>query len=131
MPTILDMPPVRIELLEHADPDAPYGLKGVGEPPTISTPPAVAAALRDATGRELPRVPLRPEHIAGLSTAWSPDDLDAMDEAAFVARSATWPSTRPGSREPRTRTGRSAPWPSCRRARGGACGRPRPTTSSP
>ena len=51
LPTILDMPPMRIEVLEHADPAAPYGLKGVGEPPNISTPPRVAAALRDATGR--------------------------------------------------------------------------------
>jgi xanthine dehydrogenase D subunit len=66
LPTILDMPPMRIEILEHADPEAPYGLKGVGEPPNISTPPAVAAALRDATGRELPRVPVRPEHLVGL-----------------------------------------------------------------
>jgi OHCU decarboxylase len=76
LPTILDMPPMRIEVLEHADPQAPYGLKGVGEPPNISTPPAIAAALRDATGRELPRIPVRPEHIVGLD-----------DEAeAFVAR---------------------------------------------
>jgi xanthine dehydrogenase D subunit len=66
LPTVLDMPPVRVEILEHADPEAPYGLKGVGEPPNISTPPAVAAALRDATGRELKRVPVRPEHIVGL-----------------------------------------------------------------
>jgi CO/xanthine dehydrogenase Mo-binding subunit len=66
LPTILDMPPVKIEILEHADPEAPYGLKGVGEPPNISTPPAVVAALRDATGRLLPRVPVRPEHIVGL-----------------------------------------------------------------
>src|SRR5262249_18966162 len=66
LPTILDMPPVRIELLEHADPEAPYGLKGVGEPPNISTPPAIAAALRAATGRELTRIPVRPEHIVGL-----------------------------------------------------------------
>jgi CO/xanthine dehydrogenase Mo-binding subunit len=66
LPTVLDMPPVQIEVLEHADPEAPYGLKGVGEPPNISTPPAVAAALRDATGRELRRVPVRPEHIVGL-----------------------------------------------------------------
>jgi CO/xanthine dehydrogenase Mo-binding subunit len=67
LPTILDMPPVRIEILEHADPEAPYGLKGVGEPPNISTPPAVAAALRDATGRALERIPVRPEHIVGLT----------------------------------------------------------------
>jgi xanthine dehydrogenase D subunit len=63
LPTILDMPPVRMELLEHADPDAPYGLKGVGEPPNISTPPAVAAALRDATGKAVSRIPVRPEHL--------------------------------------------------------------------
>jgi CO/xanthine dehydrogenase Mo-binding subunit len=66
LPTILDMPPVQIEILEHADPEAPYGLKGVGEPPNISTPPAVAAALRDATGRALTRIPVRPEHIVDL-----------------------------------------------------------------
>jgi xanthine dehydrogenase D subunit len=66
LPTILDMPPMRIEVLEHADPEAPYGLKGVGEPPNISTPPAVAAALRDATGYELARIPVRPEHLVGL-----------------------------------------------------------------
>jgi xanthine dehydrogenase D subunit len=65
LPTILDMPPMRIEILEHADPEAPYGLKGVGEPPNISTPPAVVAALRDATGRALKRMPVRPEHIVG------------------------------------------------------------------
>jgi CO/xanthine dehydrogenase Mo-binding subunit len=66
LPTILDMPPVVKEILEHADPEAPYGLKGVGEPPNISTPPAVAAALRDATGRPLSRIPVRPEALAGL-----------------------------------------------------------------
>ncbi|MBV9941416.1 MAG: molybdopterin-dependent oxidoreductase, partial [Solirubrobacterales bacterium] len=66
LPTILDMPPMRIEILEHADPEAPYGLKGVGEPPHISTPPAVLAAVRAASGRPLTRIPFRPEHIAGL-----------------------------------------------------------------
>ena len=66
LPTILDMPPMRIEILEHADPEAPYGLKGVGEPPHISTPPAVVAALRAASGRPLTRIPVRPEHIVGL-----------------------------------------------------------------
>ena len=77
LPTILDMPPMRIEVLEHADPEAPYGLKGVGEPPNISTPPAIASALRAATGRELRRIPVRPEHIVGLV---------GDDEHAFVAR---------------------------------------------
>jgi xanthine dehydrogenase D subunit len=65
MPTILDMPPMRIEVLEYADPHAPYGVRGVGEPPTISSGPAVAAAVRAACGRPLRRVPIRPEHITG------------------------------------------------------------------
>jgi len=65
LPTILDMPPMQIAVLEYADPHAPYGLRGVGEPPTISSGPAVASAIRQAVGKPLPRVPIRPEHITG------------------------------------------------------------------
>lgn len=64
IPTILDMPPMGMRILEHPDPAAPYGLRGAGEPPTLSSTPAVAAAVRDATGLPLARVPIRPEHIA-------------------------------------------------------------------
>ena len=67
LPTILDMPPVRMEILELGDPEAPYGLKGVGEPPTISSTPAIVAALRDATGQPLTRIPVRPEQIVGIA----------------------------------------------------------------
>jgi CO/xanthine dehydrogenase Mo-binding subunit len=66
IPTVLDMPPVELEVMELADPGAPYGLRGVGEPPTISSTPAIVAALRAATGAELPRVPVRPDHIVGV-----------------------------------------------------------------
>ncbi|MBB5954277.1 CO/xanthine dehydrogenase Mo-binding subunit [Saccharothrix tamanrassetensis] len=65
IPTVLDMPPMRIDVLELADPNAPYGVRGVGEPPTISSTPAIVAAIRAATGLALPRVPVRPEHITG------------------------------------------------------------------
>ncbi len=63
LPTFLDMPPVVVSLVEEPEPHSPLGAKGVGEPPTISTTPAVVAALRDAVGRELPRVPVRPADI--------------------------------------------------------------------
>ena len=63
IPTILDMPPIRLDMLELADPHAPYGLRGVGEPPTISSTPAVVAAIRAATGIDLTRVPVRPHDI--------------------------------------------------------------------
>ncbi|MEJ7706423.1 MAG: xanthine dehydrogenase subunit D [Nocardioidaceae bacterium] len=65
IPTILDMPPMPIQVLEYADPHAPYGLRGVGEAPTISSGPAVVAAIREATGLDLVRAPVRPEHITG------------------------------------------------------------------
>lgn len=65
IPTVLDMPPMRVELLELADPHSPYGLRGVGEPPTISSTPAIVAAIRAATGLALTRVPVRPEHLTG------------------------------------------------------------------
>jgi CO/xanthine dehydrogenase Mo-binding subunit len=66
IPTFLDMPPVLSELVEDPEPGAPYGLKGVGEPPTVVSTAAIVAALRDATGRDLVRVPVRPDDIIGL-----------------------------------------------------------------
>ena len=67
IPTVLDMPPVRLDVLELGHPDSPYGVRGVGEPPTISSTPAIVAAVRAATGRSLGRIPLRPDDIAGLN----------------------------------------------------------------
>jgi CO/xanthine dehydrogenase Mo-binding subunit len=66
IPTTLDMPPVDAELVEVPEPGAPYGVKGVGEPPTVVSTAAIVSALRDATGRELTRVPVRPDDIVGL-----------------------------------------------------------------
>jgi CO/xanthine dehydrogenase Mo-binding subunit len=64
IPTALDVPPIVSELVEDPEPDAPYGVKGVGEPPTVVSTAAVVAALRSATGRALTRVPVRPDDIA-------------------------------------------------------------------
>jgi xanthine dehydrogenase D subunit len=65
IPTALDMPTVNIAgLYDEPEPGAPFGAKGVGEPPTISSTPAIAAAIRNATGLALPRVPIRPQDIA-------------------------------------------------------------------
>ncbi|RKR91468.1 xanthine dehydrogenase molybdenum binding subunit apoprotein [Micromonospora pisi] len=63
IPTILDSPPMPVDVLELADPHSPYGLRGVGEPPTISSTPAVVAAIRAATNRPLRTIPIRPHHI--------------------------------------------------------------------
>jgi CO/xanthine dehydrogenase Mo-binding subunit len=63
IPTMLDMPPVEIALLEIPHEEAPYGLRGVGEAPTVVSTAAIASAIRDATGLDLPRVPVRPSDI--------------------------------------------------------------------
>ncbi|MGX1837064.1 xanthine dehydrogenase family protein molybdopterin-binding subunit [Streptomyces diastaticus] len=65
IPTILDTPTIPVDVLELADDHAPYGLRGIGEAPTLSSTPAVLAAIRAATGLELNRTPVRPEHLTG------------------------------------------------------------------
>lgn len=63
LPTALDAPKVVAIMIEEPEPQAPLGAKGIGEPPCISVTPAIAAAIRNATGRDLPRVPIRPQDI--------------------------------------------------------------------
>ena len=83
IPTALDMPPVETVLIEDPEPDAPYGVKGVGEPPTVVSTAAVVAALRD---RDRPRA----------------------DPRARPARRASSASTASG-RPPRAASPRAAP----------------------
>jgi CO/xanthine dehydrogenase Mo-binding subunit len=64
IPTTVDMPVVEWSCVEQAEPEAPYGAKGIGEGPAISSTPAVLAAIRAATGQELSSVPVKPEDIA-------------------------------------------------------------------
>ena len=66
VPTILDMPPVVSDVVEEPEPGAPFGAKGVGEGATIVATAAIVAALRNATGRELNRVPVTPDDLVGL-----------------------------------------------------------------
>jgi CO/xanthine dehydrogenase Mo-binding subunit len=66
LPTTLDMPKVEVELIEEPEPGTPFGAKGVGEPSNVVAPAAIVSALRDALGRELHRVPVRPDDLVGL-----------------------------------------------------------------
>jgi CO/xanthine dehydrogenase Mo-binding subunit len=60
IPTVADTPEVLATCIEEPEPEAPFGAKGAGEPPTISSTAAVAAAIRSATGVDVTRVPVRP-----------------------------------------------------------------------
>ena len=64
IPTVADAPEVLATCIEVPEPGAPFGAKGVGEPPTISSTAAVVAAIRAATGVEVTRVPVRPWDLA-------------------------------------------------------------------
>ena len=66
IPTIADAPALPSVILELGHPDAPYGVTGVGEMASITSTPAVLAALRAATGRELARAPVTPEELAAV-----------------------------------------------------------------
>jgi xanthine dehydrogenase D subunit len=63
IPTAADVPEVLADVVEPGDPQGPLGLRGAGEPPSLSSTAAVAAALRAATGRPVTRVPARPQDL--------------------------------------------------------------------
>lgn len=63
LPTALDAPDVVAIMIEEPEPQAPLGAKGIGEPPCISVIPAIVAAIRAATGKDIWRVPVRPQDI--------------------------------------------------------------------
>jgi CO/xanthine dehydrogenase Mo-binding subunit len=63
LPTTLEVPQIRTEILEFASADGPYGAKGVGEPPVIVPPGAIANAIADAIGKPIQQAPFTPERV--------------------------------------------------------------------
>lgn len=64
IPTSLDTPPFDVTLVERPYSRGPFGAKGVGELPMDAPAPAVAAAIKHATGALIATIPLTPERIA-------------------------------------------------------------------
>ena len=60
-----DMPEVEVILVEEPQPDAPYGIKGVGEIGLVPTAGAVAAALHQVDGVWRTRLPFNKYHALG------------------------------------------------------------------
>ncbi len=69
IPTAPDMPPITALWVETDDPRGPYGAKGLGEMGLVPTAPAVANAIRHATGAWLRRIPMTPERVLGAIEA--------------------------------------------------------------
>jgi CO/xanthine dehydrogenase Mo-binding subunit len=67
IPTSLDFPPIRTELIENPYPFGPFGAKGAGEIVFDGGAPAFAAAIQQAIGAETSALPLTPERIRALA----------------------------------------------------------------
>ena len=64
IPTSMDLPlEIVSEIVENADGPGPYGSKGMSDGALLCVAPAVAAAVRDATGAEIRDLPLTPERV--------------------------------------------------------------------
>jgi CO/xanthine dehydrogenase Mo-binding subunit len=64
IPTTMDLPLViESEIVENEDGPGPYGAKGMSEGALLPVAPAVAAAVRAATGVSIRELPLTPERV--------------------------------------------------------------------
>ena len=63
MPTALDLPMIGTVILEKPADDGAFGIRGVGEPPIVPPPAAIANAIRDAAGVRMGRLPMSPERV--------------------------------------------------------------------
>jgi len=64
IPTVYDMPDeIHPLILEIADPQGPYGVRGLGEMPMLVLAPAILDAIHDATGVWFEKIPVRAEDM--------------------------------------------------------------------
>jgi aldehyde oxidoreductase len=63
IPTVGDVPPIDVILIEDREPLGPYGAKGIGEPALVPTAPAILGAIRDATGAVVRKLPALPHRV--------------------------------------------------------------------
>jgi CO/xanthine dehydrogenase Mo-binding subunit len=70
LPTTLDMPTEIIPvIMELADPNGPYGARGVAEMPLVPLAPAIATAIYNATGAWVTDQPMIPERVLAAIAA--------------------------------------------------------------
>ncbi len=65
VPTILDSPPIAVHVVESLDPNGPFGAKEASEGALAGFPPALAAAVADAVGLRMDRLPITPDRLLG------------------------------------------------------------------
>jgi CO/xanthine dehydrogenase Mo-binding subunit len=66
LPTCLDLPPVAYRLVESKSDIGPFGARGLGELTLVGAAPALAAAIENAIGKPVAKLPVTPEYILEL-----------------------------------------------------------------
>ena len=80
LPTALDMPTAIVPIiLELADPNGPYGARGMAEMPLVPLAPAISAAIHDATGVWLTEQPMTPERVLAALKQQSADPINTTN----------------------------------------------------
>ncbi len=69
IPTVGDVPPICVHLIEDPEPLGPWGAKGVGEPALVATAPAILGAIHAATGVRMREVPVTPSRLRAAIVA--------------------------------------------------------------
>src|SRR5262249_41167689 len=111
VPTVDRVPPIELEVVEVPAPDGPFGAKGVGEPPVVGVPAAVANAVTGAVGTRVYELPLTPERV------WT--QLQAQPPSA--APDGQPQASEPGGAVPRAQTQAPPRPPRSARTRGRPC----------
>jgi xanthine dehydrogenase molybdenum-binding subunit len=63
IPRADDIPTIASAMIEIPEQEGPFGAKGVGEPGSVPTAPAIANAVFDAVGVRIRDLPITPEKI--------------------------------------------------------------------
>jgi aldehyde oxidoreductase len=63
IPTVGDVPPIDVILVETNEKLGPFGAKGIGEPALVPTAPAILSAIRHATGAAIHKLPALPHRV--------------------------------------------------------------------
>jgi CO/xanthine dehydrogenase Mo-binding subunit len=63
LPRVSSVPIIETVIVEHPSPQGPFGARGIGEPPIIAGPAAIANAIKNATGVRLTELPIRSETL--------------------------------------------------------------------
>jgi hypothetical protein len=90
-PTSLDMPEIFTDLIEHPDPEGPFGAKEVGQGPLLPIMPAVANAVYDAVGVRIDQIPVTPESVVRALRAKASGKPPRVGPSEFPA--IAWPES--------------------------------------